>query len=355
MQHPLGAAEIPGVRCVLALKDWLGRHQEKLWWIHSAYALLLGVAVMGLGARNHNYLRVTIFHIAFIWISSLCLPRFIDHPGFSAQWAARLRLCINYFNKNFYQQVLFFVLPIYYASATLPSAHIVFVLLLGVSAVISTLDVVYDRHLSVRRGMMASFFAFNLFALINVMLPILWSISNTSTTRIAAVLAAVGFVTLYRWPPIAYWLRLTGGLAAATLFVTIVELGRAVIPPVPLRVVKAEFGGGLDRESMRLGSVWRELDPGRAQQVYILTAIKAPLGMEEGVRHRWYKNGELLWASPAYDVIGGREQGYRLWTRYDFQALEPGAEVCVDIETAGGQLVGRAKIRVAESALDPTA
>jgi len=208
MSQSPGAEEVPGVRPAFALTDWLGHHEQKLWWIHSAYALFLGVAVMWLGARNHNYLRVTIFHIAFIWLSSLCLPVVLNHPRLSERWALRLRVFINYFNKNFYQQVLFFILPIYYASTTLPSLNMVFVLLLGASAVISTLDIVYDRHLSMRRGLTASFFAFNFFALVNVMLPVLWSISNVSTTRVAAVLAAVGFATLYDWSAVSKWLRL---------------------------------------------------------------------------------------------------------------------------------------------------
>src|SRR5262245_33963832 len=144
MSYSPGAEKVPGARPVFILKRWLRDHENKLWWIHSAYALLLGIAVMWLGARNHNYLRIAIFHIAFIWVSSLCLPRLISHPRVSEQWAARFRLLINYFNKNFYQQVLFFILPIYFASATLPSPNIVFVVLLGVSAVISTLDIVYD-------------------------------------------------------------------------------------------------------------------------------------------------------------------------------------------------------------------
>ena len=63
-----------------------------------------------------------------------------------------VRTSVYIFNKNFYQQVLFFVLPIYYASATLSSRNFLFVLLLVASALLSTLDIVYDRHLSVRRS-----------------------------------------------------------------------------------------------------------------------------------------------------------------------------------------------------------
>jgi hypothetical protein len=73
-----------------------------------------------------------------------------------------------------------------------------------------------------------------------------------------------------------------------------------------------------------------------------VTPIKAPLGLKERVQHRWYKNGALVWASPFIEVTGGREQGFRLWTHYLFDVIEPGAELRVDVVTEGGQLIGRA-------------
>jgi len=41
----------------------------------------------------------------------------------------------------------------------------------GVSALLSTLDLVYDRHVASRRLLSAVFFAFNLFVTINVTCP----------------------------------------------------------------------------------------------------------------------------------------------------------------------------------------
>jgi hypothetical protein len=353
MPNSTSASESPTTLASTSIGTWLQRHQDKFWWLHSGYALLLGIGVMWLGAHNYEFLRFTVFHVGFIWLSSLCLPWYLNHSRLSDVWTARLQLLINYFNKNFYQQVLFFILPIYYASATLPSRNVVFLLLLAISAILSTLDVVYDRHLSVRRGLTASFFAFNLFALFNVMLPVLWSISNIWTTRVATVLAAVGFVTLYQ--PFAgwKWLRPVYGALAAVLFAVVVEVGRGVIPPAPLRLVSAQFGGAVQREAMQVEPIWSELSPGRVQQVYVLTAIRAPLGLRERVRHRWYKEGKLFWASPYYLVTGGRDQGFRLWTAYDFASIEAGAEVRVDVETEGGQLIGRAKIMAGKANLQP--
>jgi hypothetical protein len=351
MPDPRSASETSTTVANGSIGTWFQRHREKLWWLHSGYALLLGIGIMWLGARNHNYLRVTVFHLGFIWLSSLFLPKLLSQPRWSERWAHRLRLFVNYFNKNFYQQVLFFILPIYYASATLSSANVFFVLVLATSAILSTFDVVYDRHLSVRRSLTGLFFAFNLFALINVMLPVLWGVSNTWTTRIGAVLAALGFVTLYNPFPHRKWLRLAFGAVTAILFVLFVETGRAYIPPAPLRLVDAEFGSGFDRQTMQVAPALRELEPGQGLSLWGLTAIRAPLGLREKVQHRWYRNGKLFWTSPFYEVTGGREEGFRLWTRFDFAMIEASAVVRVDVETEGGQLIGRAEIKAAKAAL----
>lgn len=351
MPDPQSTGEALDAGGKFSLTIWLGQHKDKLWWLHSVYALLLGIGIMWLGARNYNYLRVTVLHIGFIWLSSFFLPKLLKHPRLSAKWAARVQAVINYFNKNFYQQVLFFVLPIYYASATLTSWNSLFIVFLGVSAVLSTLDVIYDRHLSVRRSLTAVFFAFNLFALVNVMLPVLWSVSNTWTTRIGAVLAAVGFATLYNPFFQPRRLRIEFGVLAVTLLLAGVEFGRSIIPPAPLRLVSAQFGSEFQQELMRVTPALTVLEPGRALQLYGLTAIKAPLGLNERVQHRWHKNGKLIWASPYYEVTGGREQGFRLWTRFTFDSIEPGTTVRIDVETEGGQLIGRAEIEAGNETL----
>jgi len=324
---------------------WCHRHQEKLWWLHSLYALMLGIGVMWLGKRNFAFVRVAVIHLSFIWLSSLILPRLFNHPRLSQRWVPTVQLLVNFFNKNFYQQMLFFVLPIYFASATLGSLNIVFVMLVGLSALLSTLDLIYDRHLSVRRNLAAGFFAFNLFALINVMLPILWSVSNTQTTRISGVLAFAGFLSLAYPASQSIIRRMALVFGIGLIILGVVELGRAFIPPAPLRLASAEFGTDVARESLQIVSPLTELNSAGPLQLNGLTAIKAPLGLKEKLQHRWYENGKLVCPSPFYNVVGGREEGFRLWTGCAFNNVQPHTELRLDIETEGGQLVGRAKLK----------
>jgi len=322
--------------------DFLERHERLLWWFHSSYALLLGVFVMWLGSRKFAYLRVIIFDIAFIWVSSLFLPNLARNARISEKWRRRIRLVVNYFNKNFYQQLLFFVLPLYYSSATAGSRNMLFVGLVAVSAVLSTMDIVYDRYVSAQWPLTALFFAFNLFACINVMLPVLWSVSNYWALWISGILALVGFGSiLYRlsgWPRPT--VRLTLASSAIVLGVLVFYF-RPLIPPAPLRLASAEFG-----RSMKELAVAEPINalPSGTGKVLALTAIRAPLGLHEEIRHCWYLDGKLLFASGYHALTGGREQGYRFWTQITWKDAFKGKELLVDVETRGGQLIGRTRL-----------
>ncbi len=319
--------------------------QEKatlLWWLHSAYALLFGIGIIWLSSRNFYYLRIIIFHITFIWLSSLFLPALANRSGLTPRWRERLRLLINYFNRNFYQQLLFFLLPIYYASTTFGSRNMWFLILLTGSAILSTLDIIYDRYLSVRWSLASLFFMFNLFATINVMLPVLWAIGNYHALWISGFLALAGFASmLYRLSGVHGHTARMRLVAAAVLLLVILENLPPYIPPAPLYLAKAEFGRTVRSLAIVDPLAAIPSSPGR---IAVLTAIKAPMGLQEKVRHRWYLDDKEIFASNYFQVTGGRQEGYRLWTQITYKDDRAGRALVVDVETQGGQLIGRARL-----------
>lgn len=316
-----------------------------LWCLHSLWALALGIVVMWAGSHNYALIRFTILYIGFLWLASLFVPDLVDPPGRPTRWRGWLRLVINYFSKNFYQQLLFFLLPIYYASSTGWSLNLLFVGFVAASALTSTFDVVYDRHLSVRRGLTAVFFAFNLFACINVMLPVLWSVSNRVALPVSAALAVLAFATIrYRFGDLAQIQRRRQVGLAAIALVLLVALGRPLIPPAPLRVLATEFGQGINRKTIEVTGPMVALARGWSGRVYAVTSIYAPLGLSDRVGHRWYQDGRLVWASPFYDIEGGRKEGFRLWTSAPAKDVRPGTTVRIEVWTEAGQLVGRADL-----------
>lgn len=329
-------------RVIQSAKLFLRRHETTLWWLHSAYALLVGLLAMWLGARDFAWLRLVVLYIAFIWVTSLFLPSIARHPRLSAIWRERVRLAVNYFHKNFYQQLLFFVLPLYYASTTFPSRNTLFLVLLALSAVLSTLDIVYDRYLSVRRPFMALFFAFNLFACINVMLPVLWSVSNYRALGASGILATAGFASvLYRGTERGARARMLV-LGAAALLLLVIVVFRSFIPPAPLRLARVEFGSAV--RNLRIAAPMACLPQSFSGKLAGLTSVVAPMGLREEVRHLWYLDGRLLYASPHYSMTGGRKEGYRIWTQITWTPDLRGRIVTLDVETRAGQLIGRATL-----------
>jgi hypothetical protein len=326
--------------------EHLQRHQDKLWWFHSSYSLLLGFGVMWLGSRHFTYLRLAVFHIAFIWLSSLFLPALSRIRRIPPPWPHRLRLLINYFQRNFYQQLLFFILPIYYFSASWGATNMLFVLLLAVSAFLATMDIIYDRYLSVNWWLLAMFFAFNLFACINVMLPVVWNFKHSFALRLSALLALTGFASFClahrevklrkRLPPI---------LAATLLLAFVSEIGRPLIPPAPLRLLSSCFSLEFDGENRQPRSPLTHLPAGGPYRIYALTAIRAPLGLKDLVGHRWYLNGNLVYASPFIKISGGRATGFRLWTFRTLKNIAPRSTLRIDVLTEAGQLIGRIRLR----------
>jgi hypothetical protein len=328
-------------------KDFFLKHKDKFWWLHSTYALLFGVGVMWLGKKNFNYIRLAILQIIFIWLTNLGMPLILSHPLLDLKWKHRIRLLINYFNRNIYQQILFFVIPIYYMSTTLDSQNVLFIILVVVSAVLSTMDIIYDRYISVKGTIMSLFFAFNLFVCINVMLPFLWNIKNAHAVRISGLFAFLGFAS--------FCIRLANlkGLkksliigAAAVLIFLITEFGRPFIPPAPMRIERTQFGKGVTKENFQVLSPLKYL-PERNGKIYALNIIKAPAGYREKVRHNWYLNGKKIQSSRFFHIVGRGGRGFRFWTYITLGRIPEGSILRVDLESEDGQLIGRARLRSA--------
>lgn len=322
----------------------LARHETLLWWLHSAYVLALGVGIMWLGSRNFAWLRYSGFYLLAIAVLSLLLADVVNVRA--GVWWGRARLAVNYVNKNLYQQLLFFILPTYAASATFGSRNVVFVVVLAAAAVTSTLDLVYDRVLSVRRGFAATFFAFNVFAVVNLALPVMLGTSTQDSLPIAAAASAAGLVVIAcRGRRLVWWL---GPVAAAALLVFwAADIVRPFVPPAPLRLETTRFGTSMNRATLLVTEPLPALPEGFAGRIYASTALRAPLGLKERVMLQWSRDGRPLRSSAAYGVSGGRQGGFRLWSSVAIAPSSGRGPLTLEVVTEAGQLVGRATLRPA--------
>lgn len=264
---------------------------------------------------------------------------------------------------------LFSAYAIFYSRSASFTGTAVFFLLL-VALLIGN-EFLRDRISNLK--LMLALYALATCSFLTFFLPVVTGIMNTGMFLIGPVLSAVlavGIVRLVyrgrirsRWEPIrtAFPAILVVGVVVAFYFLN-------WIPPVPLSM---SFGGVYHKVA-RSGDVYeltfeqppwyrfwqRSDDPFRGQQeAHCFTAIFAPVDLRAEIYHHWqHRQGEGAGAGRFVTtdrirvaIVGGRQGGYRAFTVK--QHVLPGTWR-VDVETAGGRIIGRVSFRV-EASNDP--
>lgn len=346
------------------LRSLLRRHGRALWWLHSAYALTLGISVVLFAQKGFANARWLAASIAAAWLLVIALFRiFGSRPAqdsfeapasrlaapTSAAPAARLRfLVMTYVLKNLYQGMLFFLLPFYWKSSTFTAWNAAFVVLLAICAVVATLDVVFDEVVIRRRILASTFHGLTLFATLNLVIPALLPETRTLYSLIAAAaITVLAFWTLH--VPARAFLRnrnLALLVATVALGMGLAWLGRTVIPPVPMHLAHAGVGPIVLQDG-RLVMEVKTLHTSAIRQLVAVTDIVAPGGVGDELRHVWRREGETVREMNATKVAG--EPGIlRLRSMIGAEKLPAvlAGEWTVDVETRDGQLVGRIAFRV---------
>jgi len=226
------------------------------------------------------------------------------------------------------------------------------VLLLGACAIISTLDIVFDRVLMRWRWLASTFHAIALFGCLNLVIPALLPDTRELWSLLAAAACAVvSFWTLHvtkrllrkRITAAAFAASLAAGVGAA-------YLGRSIIPPVPMYVSSAAVGPK-QLEDGRLAMEVKTLHPSVIQELIAVTDVVVPGGKGDRLRHVWRQEGrEVHRTTEETSRIDGPKGVVRL--RSSLTGRDLPADLAgkwrVDVETDDGQLVGRAEFDVVE-------
>jgi len=335
------------------------RNGRKLWWIHSAYALGLGATVVAFAQKGFDHARWLAISVGAAW---LLVVLFFRVHG-SGKQQAHLHtsgktknkvvfFAMTYALKNLYQGMLFFLLPFYWKSTTFWAKNSWFVCLLGACALLSTLDIVFDRILFRFRSLAGVFHAVALFGCLNLVVPALFPDTRTLTSLlVASAIATVGFFTIHvnlralgdrRWLALA-----TACLIAA---VGLAYAGRRAIPPVPMYVSHGAVGTIILADG-RLGMEVRELHPDVIDKLVAITDVVVPGGKGDRLIHVWRHDGHEVHRATedTSRVIAPSEKGtVRLQSALGDRQLPSFLSGMwnVDVETQDGQLVGRAAFTV---------
>jgi hypothetical protein len=333
-----------------AWRFW-SKHRTLFWTLHSVWALATGVLIIWLAHEQYGFVPWVVLFLGLTWLSTLYFGRMdasasagadpTRPPGPAAE-------ATSYVTRAMYQETLFFLLPFYAYSMVIDAPNLVFMVLLASLAVLSCLDLVFDRWLRTSRVRSLLFFAVVTFAAVNLLIPVLLPVDPTLATKIAAgvaVAAALPLALQGKRPS----RKEAGFLAFATvIFLSIVIGFPRLIPPVPLRLQEVTFAAGIDRETLALSMpLQSEVSPATLDDgLYVRIQVFAPTVVPAQVNLRWELDGEAIRDTRTIEITA-HSAGFRIWDawRPESGRIEPGRYKVI-LETPARRVFGTATIVV---------
>jgi hypothetical protein len=321
---------------------WLRR------WGISLASLGGGIVTLFVFRRGLPHVAWIIGYLLLLWFLFAVLTQVRHALESSSRRAHRLvATAVDYTIQSLHHGLLLFVLPAYYAAATLTSVNVLFVAVLVVLILLATFDPWYAALVQPRPWLRAVVFVVSVFAALNVALPLL-GIRPYVGLLLSAWASVVALTPAVRralgWP----WMSsLAGASVAGVVAAAVVGAGCIVVPPAPLFVAHADIRWSVGTiESLEPVRDAIKLDELQRQGLTAYTAIYAPAGLRQPVAHVWRHRGHVKDVVLFSAVAGGRRQGYRTWSRKTVFAADSIGRWTVDVMTTSGQLIGRLSFRV---------
>lgn len=314
--------------------------------LHSAWALASGTAVLLLARERYHLVPWVVLFLALTWLSTLFFGRVAaTRPG---QGPGLVSEVASYVTRVLYQETLFFLLPFYAYSTVLRSPNVVFIVLLGGLAVLSCVDLLFDRWLRTRPIFALTFFAIVAFAALNLLLPLIAGVPPTIAAPAAALLSIGGAAALAIRTASARRRERLLMTAAAVAMLGVVLGFPQIIPPVPLRLERASFGSGMDRSTLTLRHpmAGRTSSAEAGRELVVLFEVYSPSAVPATVQLEWRRDGSVLRVSR--DVaITAHANGFRVWDAWHpASGPVPPGRYRVVLETSGRRVFGVARMMV---------
>lgn len=317
---------------------WLRR------WGISIASLIGGLLALFVFRRELPHVRWIIGYSLLLWLLVALTVQTRD--AWQTTKAGRLALgAADYTIQSLYHGVLLFLLPAYWASTTIDSPNVVFLLVLVALVALATFDPWYRAAVERLPAVTDVFFLVSLFAALNVALPLV-GVPPSRATALSAWTATLGLSPALRrsrrWPwPRAFAVTAVAGVGVAALALA----ARSWIPPAPLFLARAALARDVaDAEPVEaLGS---RVGVDDLQGLVAFTAVYAPAGLRQPIAHVWRRDGRVVSVVPLSPLHGGRRGGFRTYSRKTTLPPDPSGRWSVDVVTDAGQLIGRLRFRV---------
>ena len=341
----LHRASMPHNAAEMTWRELHAKYARLLWALHSAWALISGIAVLVLAHNRYGFVRWVVLFIALTWISTLFFSRSLNGDSGAARFAHTV---ISYLTRVMYQETLFFLIPFYFYSATFRSWNFFYVVILAAFAVLSCFDVLFDRLLREHRWFAIGFFAFVSLSALQFFLPLVLRMHIDLGEYLAAAISFVAALALAgRREDLLDRRRLAfSALALAGVLIGVL-LFRPLLPPVPLRLTRLRFAGVLNPRTLDTRADFdREIPASELQRgrIYAVATVFSPERIPAAMQIRFLQDHKVLRASRIVNLTA-RPGGFRIWDSLLLPDPPTSDTYRVEIWT-GRQLLGKRDVRV---------
>lgn len=254
---------------------------------------------------------------------------------------------VRYLTQSVQLEILFFALPFLIGATQFDAGHFAFTAVAAVAALVCSIDPLYSRYVAERPFVSVIFQAWCNFIGALVVLPLAARLSLEYAVPLAfAITGALLLVSLPRALAQAGALQRVLRLLLLAAAPAGLWLLRAEIPAAGLRVSDARITQTVS-DSLEPGPALENLSAANlvAEGAVAFIAVRAPAGLSQSVEFVWTREGEVLDHIGA-SISGGREAGYRIYSRKHAFPEDPRGRWQVDLRTPQGQLICRLRFAV---------
>jgi len=317
-------------------------------WGVSFASLTGGVLTLFVFRRGLPNVAYLVGYLLLLWLVFAVLVELRQPLAESGRRSGRFVItAADYTIQTLYHGLLLFVLPAYWASTTLTSLNVIFLVVLVVLALLATFDPWYRAIVHPRPWAGYVFFVISIFAALNVALPLV-GLPPFGALMASAFAASLAITPVVRRAGGRTWraaLRVT--VAVGVVAAALAAVGRAWIPPAPLFMARsAILWDVLDLDNIEALPTTITAAEVKERGLVAYTAIYAPAGLRQSVNHVWRHRGRVVETVSLAPVLGGRREGYRTYSRKTSFPDDAEGRWSVDVVTASGQLIGRLRFRI---------
>jgi Protein of unknown function (DUF2914) len=313
-------------------------------------SLISGGAAAFYLRKGADYAPITVGIVLLAWWLTAVLTPFLFRPAepdpSSKEFGKKRYLVIGsrMLVAGLYQNALFFLVPLWFVSATLRSINVAFPCLLAGMALFSCFDHAYRffilRHTLVRSMWSAIILFSALIPAATVLITAHLRLAISGAALLSGLLAVVFFIGRPSFKALrTLSLGATGALVAGVVFYFAVPL----LPPTPIQCVESGIGSKVVNRQL-----FDQADhfPAGSDRVYAWFAVAAPDHYRQKVSFIWQCDGQRVGRSFDTEIVGGRPAGFRTW---GYLSSPWTGEWSVDLITDAGQLIAREYFKVIQA------